>query len=96
MIRAIYKETLRFLYNESSVLIFIDLEPRANWSHECVYILYNDKEVKQIEAGFPPQAQQILLLRKPRNIEDWMLLTNEEKKPNKVPVFNVLSESIPA
>lgn len=37
-------------------MAFVDLEPQANWSHKCRYLLVNGctGEVKSFEASFPP------------------------------------------
>jgi hypothetical protein len=51
-------------------LVFVDLQPKANWSHPCYYLLYDAKltTCKRIEAAFPPfygpeAANYLLLLR---------------------------------
>jgi hypothetical protein len=40
----------------SAVIVFIDLQPEANWAHDCRYLLVNAEtgELRSIEARFPP------------------------------------------
>lgn len=63
----------------SSVMLFIDLEPKANWSHRCKYIwLSTDGEIIESEHGqFPPDDKNLKLLYKSDDIESWMLLTED-------------------
>lgn len=51
-------------------IVFVDLAPRANWAHPCLYICVNIKtfNTKAIEASFPPKVDQsddsyIIILR---------------------------------
>lgn len=39
-----------------AVIAFIDLEPMANWAHDCRYMLVNPEtgELRSIDARFPP------------------------------------------
>ena len=39
-----------------AVIAFIDLEPMANWAHDCRYLLVNVEtgELRSIDARFPP------------------------------------------
>jgi len=84
----VYKELLQpsRVYNmgrkaitaeQSSVLLFVDMEPGVNWSHECMYIIYDGSSVQKIPAQFPPPEQDLLLLIKPAQAEDWQLLSTE-------------------
>lgn len=63
-----------------SSLLFIDLEPRANWSHACRYLIISktNNALKRIDAQFPPAVEKLQLFQKPENAEDWMLLTDKD------------------
>ena len=39
-----------------AVKVFVDLEPTANWGHDCRYLLINAEsgELRAIDARFPP------------------------------------------
>jgi hypothetical protein len=39
-----------------AVIAFIDLQPEANWAHDCRYLLVNSEtgELQSIDARFPP------------------------------------------
>ena len=41
-------------------MIFVDLAPRFNWAHPCLYLLVNvnDLSTEIIEASFPPYSDQ--------------------------------------
>lgn len=40
------------------IMIFVDLEPRFNWAHPCLYLLVNVENLHTdvIEASFPPYS----------------------------------------
>ncbi len=63
-----------------SCLIFIDLEPKANWSHPCKYVLINaDGTVQSTTEGqYPPGAEKLELFSKPADVEDWVLLADKK------------------
>jgi hypothetical protein len=44
-------------------LLFVDLEPEANWSHPCCYLCVDetDASVTRIDARFPPATTEELL-----------------------------------
>jgi hypothetical protein len=51
-------------------IVFVDLAPRSNWAHPCLYILIDIKtlDAKVIEASLPPNIDQydesyIIILR---------------------------------
>ena len=59
-----------------SYVVFVDLVPRANWGHECLYLLVDpDGEVTRVEARFPPARADLRLVSRGAGVEDWMLLT---------------------
>jgi hypothetical protein len=62
---------------ETSLLLFADLQPGANWSHEALFIVYDGTGIQKIAAAFPPPAEGWRLLMRPPAAEDWMLVTNE-------------------
>lgn len=39
-----------------AVIAFVDLEPTANWAHDCRYLLVNAEtgELQSVDARFPP------------------------------------------
>lgn len=41
-------------------MVFVDLAPRFNWAHPCLYLLVNvnDLSTEIIEASFPPYSDQ--------------------------------------
>lgn len=41
-------------------LVFVDLEPKRNWAHPCLYVLINSNDLSTniVEASFPPHSQQ--------------------------------------
>ena len=61
------------------VLLFIDLEPYANWSHKCRYLLVDkDGKVQLKQAGqYPPDTEKLQLFLKPASVQEWMLLTDK-------------------
>lgn len=65
---------------QPSVLLFVDLEPGVNWSHQCLYIVYDGNNIQKIPAEFPPPEEDLLLLVKPHQVEDWQLLNTEMYK----------------
>lgn len=88
MIVYVYKELLQpnRSYNigrtaikakQPSVLLFVDMDPGVNWSHKCMYIMYDGNSVQKIPAMFPPPEQDLLILIKPEQAEDWQLLNTE-------------------
>jgi hypothetical protein len=62
---------------QTSVLLFVDQEPGVNWSHQCLYIVYDGNNIQKIPAEFPPPEQDLLLLIKPDDVKDWQLLNTE-------------------
>jgi hypothetical protein len=60
-----------------SVLLFIDLVPMANWSHDCLYMVYDGQETSIVKGNFPPDGADLLLLKKPASLEDWVLLNSQ-------------------
>ena len=59
-----------------SYVVFVDLVPRANWGHECLYLLVDPEgEVTRVEARFPPSRSDLRLVARGAGVEDWMLLT---------------------
>jgi hypothetical protein len=58
-------------------LLFIDLEPRANWSHKCRYLLVGESGeiLEKIQGNFPPDETKLQLLLMPQQVEDWNLIT---------------------
>ncbi|HVL06407.1 MAG TPA: hypothetical protein VM388_10480 [Acidimicrobiales bacterium] len=66
----------RIAVDVPSHLVFVDLEPRANWGHPCLYLLVDpDDNVTRIEARFPPSRADLRLVSRGPGVEDWMLLT---------------------
>jgi hypothetical protein len=65
---------------EPSILMFVDLEPGANWGHRCKYLLVgaDNGEVRAIEGRFPPDREHLRLLHRAEGAEDWTLLTRED------------------
>jgi hypothetical protein len=59
-----------------SYVVFVDLEPRANWGHPCLFLLVGpDGDVTRVEARFPPSRADLRLVSRGAGVEDWMLLT---------------------
>jgi len=59
-----------------SYVVFVDLEPRANWGHPCLYLLVDvEGGVSRLEARFPPSRADLRLVSRAPAVEDWMLLT---------------------
>lgn len=59
-----------------SHVVFVDLVPRANWGHPCLYLLVDrEGEVTRVEARFPPSRADLRLVSRGTGVEDWMLLT---------------------
>ena len=59
-----------------SHVVFVDLVPRANWGHPCVYLLVDPAGgVARVEARFPPARADLRLVSRGAGVEDWMLLT---------------------
>lgn len=59
-----------------SYVVFVDLVPRANWGHECLYLLVDPEGgVTRVEARFPPSRADLRLVARGAGVEDWMLLT---------------------
>lgn len=47
----------KILIKKPTVVVFIDEEPMANWSHDCSYLLHDaatGELYREIKAGFPP------------------------------------------
>jgi len=69
------------------ILIFVDLSPRTNWAHPCLYILVDNKthQAKLIESSFPPNMNQpgdnyVVILRfgkKPFDEHDFNVFAND-------------------
>ncbi len=61
------------------MMVFVDLFPRANWGHNCRYLLIglDGKVLEKIDDQFPPGADDLLLAHKGDEVEDWMLLSNK-------------------
>jgi hypothetical protein len=62
--------TLSIAMPFDGTIVFVDLAPRANWAHPCLYLLVDTKtlETKILEASLPPDIDQfdesyIILLR---------------------------------
>jgi hypothetical protein len=62
--------------DEPSVLIFVDLEPHMNWSHDCRYVVYGTASgtLRAFEGRYPPAGERLRLVHRGRDVEDWMLL----------------------
>jgi len=60
-----------------TVVVFVDLEPAANWSHPCRYLLIDpDSDAREsIEGEFPPPRDHLRLVHRGSDVADWMLLT---------------------
>jgi hypothetical protein len=65
----------------NAYLVFIDLNPKANWGHNCCYIAFEKGGNKtiRVEAQFPPffisiQWRFILFWKGP-DIPDWAVMT---------------------
>jgi hypothetical protein len=56
------------------IIVFVDLAPRANWAHPCLYILVDSKTLKTeiVESSFPP------IMDKPK--EEYHLILQYGKK----------------
>jgi hypothetical protein len=72
-----YLGRINITVSSTSALLFIDLIPMANWSHDCLYILFNGNETSTIPASFPPDRENLLLLQKPDKLESWVLLSEQ-------------------
>ena len=60
------------------ILFFVDLEPKANWSHKCRYLLINTDGVLQLkeDGQYPPETEKLQVFLKSPDVENWMLLTD--------------------
>jgi hypothetical protein len=60
-----------------AVMAFVDLEPRANWGHDCRYVLVNAEtgELQAIEARMPPflggAPETLRVVWKPEAVPPW-------------------------
>jgi hypothetical protein len=63
-------------------VVFVDLSPRTNWAHPCLYILisYGSPQTKVVESSFPP------LMDKPG--DKWILMLRFGKNPTDEHDFN--------
>jgi hypothetical protein len=63
-----------------AVLAFIDLEPEANWSHACRYLLVHAEtgEIESLDARMPPFLRQppptFKVIWRPETIPHWVVL----------------------
>jgi hypothetical protein len=65
---------------EPGVMVFVDLKPAANWAHPCRYLLFDASSGvirERIEGQFPPDREGLRLIYRGKQVEDWMLLTDE-------------------
>ena len=64
------------------VLVFIDMEPQANWGHACRYLLFDlaSGEMLSFEAQFPPYlrgpSETLTLLWKGASAPVWAVATH--------------------
>ena len=69
-----------------SFMVFVDLQPGANWAHSCRYLLVSreDGSIARVDSEFPPTAESLRLVHRGEGIEDWMLLSAQplEEKSN--------------
>ena len=73
---ALFAGRVRIDVAAPSYVVFVDLVPRANWGHECLYLLVDSEgAVTRLEARFPPSRSDLLLVARGAGVEDWMLLT---------------------
>jgi hypothetical protein len=68
-------------------IIFIDLAPRTNWAHPCLYVLVDNKtfSTKIVESSFPPDMGQ------PR--DNYVVVLRFGKPPSDEHRFDVFGES---
>ena len=69
------------IVTEATVLAFIDLDPAANWGHNCRYLLFeaeSNRLKEKIEGQFPPDRDALRLIHRGESVEDWMLLTTQQ------------------
>ncbi|MBC8017100.1 MAG: hypothetical protein H7X83_01090 [Verrucomicrobia bacterium] len=64
-------------------IVFVDLAPRSNWAHPCLYVLVDTitHDAKVIEASFPPTIDQ--------SDESYVILLRLGKKPPHERYFSV-------
>ncbi len=50
-----------FTYPYDGFMVFVDLEPRANWSHDCLYLFVSSdlKNLTELRASFPPYFGEV-------------------------------------
>ncbi|MCW3123160.1 MAG: hypothetical protein JWQ38_2652 [Flavipsychrobacter sp.] len=58
-------------------LIFVDLQPGANWSHPCVYLLIDTSsgQAHHFNGKLPPAFSNYSLLFKGTKVDSWTVLT---------------------
>lgn len=65
-------------------LVFIDMEPQANWGHSCRYLLFDrtSGEMLSFEAQFPPYlrgpSETLTLLWRGPSAPDWAVATHAQ------------------
>lgn len=63
----------------NAVMAFVDLQPTANWGHDCRYLLINvdTGELQSIDAQFPPflrgAPKTLRVIWQGENVPDWTL-----------------------
>ena len=61
------------------MIAFVDLDPEANWGHDCRYLLVNQEtgELRSIDARFPPflggASATLKLIWKGEAVPSWVL-----------------------
>jgi hypothetical protein len=71
-------------------IVFVDLAPRANWAHPCLYILVDNKTLKTkvIESSFPPIMD--------RPSENYIVLLRFGNMPSDEHDFKIFGGKIPS
>jgi hypothetical protein len=65
-----------------AVIAFIDLQPEANWAHDCRYLLVNSEtgELQSIDARFPPflrgAPDTLRVIWKAEAVPSWAVATD--------------------
>jgi len=64
---------------EPGVIAFIDLAPQSNWGHPCRYVLIGAASgtVRVVDGQLPPPVDQLRLVHRGAEVEEWMLLTTK-------------------
>lgn len=68
------------------MMIFVDLNPRFNWAHPCLYLLVNVENLHTdvIEASFPPYSGELP--------ETFVIVLRYGKKPPHERCFQIFDE----